>query len=75
LWGNNGDFPFTPLSSDTQFVVKSHEGKVGFELCLPWRVPYPYHPWLEDVGFDLFFVKAVGETRLNILGNGRLGTL
>ena len=29
-------------------------------------MPYPYHPWLGDIGFDPFFVKAVGETQSNI---------
>jgi predicted esterase len=71
LWGRNGDYPFIPLTSDTQFVVKANAvvgraGKVGFELCLPWRVSFPYHPWLGDIGFDLFFVKAVGEGQSNI---------
>jgi predicted esterase len=66
LWGRNGEYPFIPLGSDTQFVVKAHAGQVGFELCLPWRVAFPYHPWLGDIGFDLFFVKAVGERQSNI---------
>ena len=35
-------------------------GKISFELLLPWTDVRPYHPWLsERIGFNLTFVKAV----------------
>jgi predicted esterase len=66
IWSRNGEWPFTPLSDQTEFKVAPHGGKVGFELALRWDEIYPHHPWIsEAMGFNLFFVKAIGETDNN----------
>ncbi len=66
IWGRNGDWPFKMLDEDTKFAVKAENGKVGFELLLPWKDIYPAHPLLcEDIGFNLFFTKAHGERDFN----------
>jgi len=44
LWGRKGDFPFTPLSSDTQFVVKAHGGKSALSCACPGACPIPITP-------------------------------
>jgi len=66
VWYFNVDISFQRLSEETLFEIKQMEQKVGFELLLPWKEVYPYHPWLsEAIGFNLWFVKAVGETQQN----------
>ncbi|MGD2248988.1 MAG: prolyl oligopeptidase family serine peptidase [Candidatus Methanofastidiosia archaeon] len=65
IWCYNEDFIFTWLEEEVKTAVAVHNGKTGFELLLPWNVVYPYHPWVSDIGFDLFFVKAIGKTEEN----------
>jgi hypothetical protein len=65
IWCYNEDFIFTWLKEEVKTAVAVHNGKTGFELLLPWNVVYPYHPWISDIGFDLFFVKAIGKTEEN----------
>jgi predicted esterase len=66
VWYFNVDLSFLRLSNDTLFEIKQMDRKVGFELLLPWKEVYPYHPWLsEAIGFNLWFVKAIGETQQN----------
>lgn len=51
---------------DAEFDVKAIDGKVGFELLLPWHEVYPYHPWFSDtLGFNLCFVKAIEKQDMN----------
>jgi predicted esterase len=41
---------------------REDEGRISFELYLPWTDVHPYHPWLSDgIGFNLRFVKAVED--------------
>lgn len=68
LWERNDDWPFSPLGDRSSFCVKAKDDHVGFEALLRWEDVPPYHPWLSDaIGFNLFFVKAIGETDLNLL--------
>lgn len=65
IWNYNGDWPFAPLGQDTELKILAEKGKVRFELLLPWKDIYPYHPWLsEKIGFNLIFSKAFGESDL-----------
>lgn len=66
IWCYNGDFIFTWLHKEADCAVAAHNGTVGVELLLPWKIVYPYHPWMGDIGFDLYFVKAVGDTEANV---------
>jgi predicted esterase len=65
IWCYNGDFIFKWLKEEVPFTVKA-SNTVSFELLLPWKVVYPYHPWISPIGFDLYFVKAIGKTESNI---------
>lgn len=68
VWARNDDWPFSPLSDRSLFSVKSENGHVGYEVLLRWDDIPPYHPWVSDaIGFNLFFVKAIGETGVNWL--------
>jgi predicted esterase len=63
IWYYNNKWPFMPFKDDTKFAVSVNNGRVGFELALQWKDIYPYHPQLmEEMYFNLFFTKAVGET-------------
>jgi len=63
LWYRNVDTILGLLGKKIQCEVKAERGHVGFELLLPWSEVYPYHPWLlEAIGFNLCFVKAIGDT-------------
>ncbi len=65
IWYRNIDLSFKRLS-DAQFETKVLNGKIGFELLLPWREVYPYHPWMaESIGFNLTFVKALSNREKN----------
>ncbi len=60
FWNYNVDKLFIPTSLETK--IESHEGngKISFELFLPWTDVRPYHPWLsEEIGFNISFIKAV----------------
>lgn len=53
--------------SDESFVnYKAQNGKCGFEALIAWDDIPPYHPWmLNDIGFNLYFAKAIGDTITN----------
>ncbi len=60
FWNYNVDKLFVPTSDQT--ILKFHEGqgKISFELLLPWDDVRPYHPWnSEGIGFNLSFCKGV----------------
>lgn len=62
FWYYNVDDIFKRTSKDTKLMFAESEGKISFELLLPWKDVYPYHPWLsESIGFNLCFVKAIGD--------------
>jgi predicted esterase len=68
IWARNDDWPFDDLSDRSAFCVRAENGHVGFEALLRWDDVLPYHPWLGDpIGFNLLFVKAIGETDVNCL--------
>ncbi|RXK85331.1 carboxylesterase family protein [Filimonas effusa] len=59
-WYYNVDLAFRRLSPSTQLATKKQHGRISFELLLPWKEVYPYHPWLNAIGINLYFVKASG---------------
>ncbi|MGB9697289.1 MAG: prolyl oligopeptidase family serine peptidase [Ignavibacteria bacterium] len=66
IWYYNVDLKMTKLSGDTKFEAVSKNGKISFELLLPWKDVYPYHPWFsENIGFNLCFVKAIQDKEKN----------
>ncbi|MFA7360652.1 MAG: prolyl oligopeptidase family serine peptidase [Candidatus Kapaibacterium sp.] len=59
FWNYNVDKIFVPTSLDTKLEFAEGNGKIGFELLLPWTDVRPNHPWLsEGIGFNLTFCKA-----------------
>jgi predicted esterase len=66
VWYYNVDLSGKQLSAVTQFVCMSKVEKSYFELALPWREVYPYHPlFSESIGLNLCFVKAIGDKDKN----------
>ncbi|MCP4653926.1 MAG: prolyl oligopeptidase family serine peptidase [bacterium] len=66
LWYRNTAARLTPLGEEVEFEYVAESGVVGFELLLPWKEIYPFHPWLSrGIGLNLAFIKAVGENRVN----------
>ena len=66
VWYYNIDLASKPLSSKTQFLCQSINGKSYFELLLPWDEVYPYHALFSDsIGINLCFVKAIGQKEKN----------
>lgn len=60
FWNYNVDRIFVPTSTDTKLEFTEGNGKIGFELLLPWTDVRPNHPWLsEGIGFNLSFCKAI----------------
>lgn len=70
LWNYNGKVILERLSDDVLFEYQAIDGKIGFELVIPWSELYPYHPFLSDeIGFNLWFMKAHQGRRLpNVQG-------
>lgn len=70
LWNYNGKVILSRLKDDVAFEYKAKDGKIGFELLLPWSTIYPYHPFLsEGIGFNLGFMKAYPNRKFpNIQG-------
>jgi len=60
IWYHDIKVKLSKLGNDVKFVVKKNNGKIGYELLLPWNETYPYHPWImkEGIGFNLAFIKA-----------------
>lgn len=66
IWYYNIDLKMMQLSNDTKFETSSRDGKIFFELFLPWKDVYPYNPWFSDkIGFNLCFVKAINKKERN----------
>lgn len=64
FWYYNVDDIFVPTSPETKLEFKAHDGKLSFELYLPWKDVHPYHPWIsKGIGFNMRFVKAIDEDR------------
>jgi len=60
IWYHDINVQLSRLGEEVKFAVKKQNGKIGYELLLPWNNIYPYHPWTMDgkIGFNLSFVKA-----------------
>ncbi len=66
FWYYNVFDIFLPTSRDARMEFAAKDGKISFELYLPWKDVHPYHPWFsKDIAFNLCFVKAVGDTGKN----------
>ncbi len=65
VWYRNRALSFRRLK-DTRFKARAKNGKIGFEVLIPWKEIYPYHPWyLPQTGFNLCYVQAVGRGEKN----------
>jgi len=59
LWTYNMTVILSTLDENVKIKYKAIDGKIGFELLLPWESVYPYHPWIsEKIGINLWFIKA-----------------
>lgn len=66
FWYYNVDTIFMRTSENTKLEFAARDGRISFELYLPWKDVRPYHPWISDaIGFNLRFVKAVGDRGRN----------
>ena len=66
FWYYNVDTIFLRTSDDTQLEFAAENGRISFELYLPWKDIHPYHPWISDaIGFNLMFTQAIGEDERN----------
>ncbi len=64
FWYYNVDNIFVRTSDKTEMEFSTKNGKISFELLLPWKDVHPYHPWIsESIGFNLCFVKALGDSK------------
>jgi len=64
FWYYNVDTIFTRTSKDALLEFEERDGRISFELLLPWTDVHPNHPWhSEAVGFNLSFIRATGESR------------
>jgi predicted esterase len=62
VWYRNVDLEMRPLD-DTVVATTSSGGRSFFEILVPWRDVYPYHPWLSDsMGFNLCVTRALAGT-------------
>ena len=59
FFGINLDKMFVRTSPDTKLEFREGNGKISFELFLPWKDVVPFHPLIsEAIGFNLSFTKA-----------------
>jgi len=64
FWYYNVDTIFRRTSRDALLEFGERDGRISFELLLPWADVHPNHPWhSEAVGFNLSFIRATGESR------------
>jgi predicted esterase len=60
FWNYNVNKIFVRTSNETKHQFSEGNGKICFELYLPWKDVRPNHPWLSDgIGFNITFCKAV----------------
>ncbi len=65
-WYYNVGLSFDRLGDRVRFATQARDGRISFELLLPWSEVYPWHPALSDsVGLNLCFVKAIGRSEAN----------
>lgn len=66
-WYRGPDRVFVPLSPAAKAATTAKDGKLGFELLLPWSDVAPLHPWLSTaIGFNLAVIRAVGAREKNV---------
>jgi len=66
FWYYNVDTIFLDTSEDTRLESQAADGRISFELLLPWKDVRPNHPWISSgIGFNLNFVKAAGDRERN----------
>lgn len=66
VWYYNKDLAMKRLGPDVKFETACRNGKISFELLLPWKDVHPWHPWLTgEIAFNLCFVKAHAEDAKN----------
>lgn len=66
IWEYNKKQVHKGFSKETLFEEKSSNGTCGFEALIAWKDIAPYHPWfLPEMGYNLYFVKAIGDTIAN----------
>lgn len=60
-WYKNTKLGFTMLDH-TEFAFSSDQTTSIFEICIPWKDIYPFHPWLSsEIGINLCYVESIGE--------------
>ncbi len=60
FWNYNVNKIFVVPSEQTKLEFHAENGKISFELLLPWDDVRPCHPWIsESIGFNLSFCKGV----------------
>ena len=64
IWYKDIDVSFVQLKQ-TQFKESCSAGKAGYELLVPWKELYPYHPGINKIGFNMCFVRALPELQRN----------
>jgi len=66
VWYHDIDLSAKKMGAEVKFKTKLENNKVAFELFLPWKSVYPYHPlFSEAIGFNLCFVKAIDKNEKN----------
>jgi predicted esterase len=66
IWIYNIKTVLWNFSQETLFEHMEQKGKCGFEALISWNDIPPYHPWsLPEIGFNLYFAKAIGDTITN----------
>lgn len=60
FWNYNVNKLFIPTSVDVKLETHEGNGKISYELLVPWTDVRPYHPWIsKEIGFNISFIKAV----------------
>lgn len=66
IWYHDIDLSGKKLGNEVELKAKVENDKVAFELMLPWKTVYPYHPlFSKEIGFNLCFVKAIDKNEKN----------
>jgi hypothetical protein len=60
-WYYNVDLAYQPMKGAVMKTA-SKDGGLWYELLVPWDHVPPYHPFFGETGFNLCFVKALGES-------------
>jgi predicted esterase len=62
FWNYNVSKIFQPAGEGTKLEFKESNGKICFELLLPWQNIKPIHPWIsESIGFNITVAKAMKD--------------